>query len=187
MGGKMKINSKSNDKVIYNGHLTLVQRPYKNRTYDVVLSKDAAIMLYIDEKDLVYFTKQYRPAMKKEILELPAETLDKPGLSPLEVMMEGLEEECGIRIKKSQVKYLGKLISTDGHDSEKVYLFLAHGKGEYVGQRTEEDENIEVVKIPFEKAYKMVINNEIKGAKSSYLITYEKLRRLGEIKCLKKY
>ena len=173
---------KPTDKLIYKGHLTLVQRPYEGRNYDVIISKDAAVMLYIDEKDIVYFTKQFRPAIGEEILALPAETLDKPHLTPLEVMVEGLEEECGIRINKNQVTEIGRLISTDGHDTEKVYTFLAHGPGKYVGQRLEDTEKIEVIKIPFNEAYKMVINNEIKGSKTSSLIMYEKLRRLGEIK-----
>lgn len=173
---------KPNDKVIYKGHLTLVRRPYEGRNYDVVVSKDAAIMLYIDEEDMVYFAKQFRPAVDEEVLSLPAETLDKPHLTPLEVMVEGLEEECGVKINKNQVKSLGKVISTDGHDTERVYLFLANGPGEYVGQRLEDDEKIEVVKIPFDKAYEMVLTNEIKGSKTSHLILYEKLRRLGEIK-----
>jgi ADP-ribose pyrophosphatase len=180
MGWKMMIEK--NDKIIYEGHFTLVKRKYNGKYFDIVISKDAAIMLYIDENDLVYFTKQFRPALQREVLELPAETLDKPELTPLEVMIEGLEEECGLRIKKNQVKDLGELISTDGHDTEKVHLFLAHGKGEYVGQRLEDTEKIEIVKIPFDKAYEMVLKNEIQGAKSSYLITYEKLRRLGEVK-----
>lgn len=169
------------DKIIYEGHLTLVQRPHDGRMYDVVVSKDAAIMLYIDEQDQAYLTKQFRPAIGREVIALPAETLDKPGLTPLEVMVEGLEEECGVRINEGQVTSLGKVISTDGHDTEFVYLFLAHGKGEYVGQRLEDDERIEVMKVPFEKIYKMVIDNEIEGAKTSQLVMYEKLRRLGEL------
>jgi hypothetical protein len=173
---------KPTDKIIYKGHLTLVQRPYEGKNYDVVVSKDAAIMLYIDEKDRVYFAKQFRPAMDEQHLSLPAETLDKPGLTPLEVMVEGLEEECGIKINENQVKSLGKIVSTSGHDTEMVYLFLARGKGKYTGQRLEDDERIKVVKIPFDKAYEMVINNKINSSKTAYLIMYEKLRRLGEIK-----
>lgn len=169
------------DKVIYKGHLTLVQRDYEGRKYDVVVSKDAAVMLYIDERDFVYLTKQFRPAIGEEVLALPAETLDKPGLSPLEVMVEGLEEECGIRIKSEQVKSLGRVISTDGHDSERVYLFLAHGKGEKVGQKLEDSENISVVRKPFDEVYKMVISNQIEGSKTVCLVMYEKLRRLGEV------
>jgi len=173
---------KPDDKLVYKGHLTLVKRPYEGRDYDVVVSKDAAVMLYIDENDLAYFTKQYRPAIEEEVLALPAETLDKQGLSPLEVMIEGLEEECGIRIDSSQVKSLGRLISTDGHDTERVYLFLAHGPGKKVGQRLEDCEKIDVITIPFDSAYEMVINNQIEGSKTAYLVMYEKLRRLGSIK-----
>lgn len=170
------------DKIIYEGHLTLVQRPYGKEMYDVVISKDAAIMLYIDDKDMVYLTKQFRPAMGEEVLALPAETLDKPNFSALEVMVEGLEEECGVRINKNQVTELGRLISSDGHDTEKVYLFMAYGPNKYVSQRLEDSKKIEVVKIPFDKVYEMVLSNEIEGAKTSYLILYEKLKRLGELK-----
>jgi hypothetical protein len=169
------------DVVVYRGHLTLVQRPHEGRKFDVVVSKDAAVMLYIDESDNVYLTRQFRPAMGEEILALPAETLDKKNLSPLEVMAEGLEEECGIRIRKEQIQQLGRLISTDGHDTERVYLFLAHGPGEKVGQRLEDSEKIKVVTLPFDRVYQMVIKNQIEGSKTAYLVMYEKLRRLGAL------
>lgn len=170
-----------NDKVLYKGHLTLVHRKYDGRNYDVIVSKDAAVMLYIDENDMVYLTKQFRPALDKEVIALPAETLDKKGLSPQEIMVEGLEEECGIRIKKSQVEYIGKVDSTDGHDSEKVYLFIAKGKGEKVGQRLEDSEKIQVITMSFDELFDKVVNNEIQGSKTSYLVMYEKLRRIGGI------
>jgi hypothetical protein len=173
---------KPGDKLVYSGHLKLVKRPHLGKDYDVVVSKDAAIMLYIDEKDIVYLTKQFRPAIGEEVVALPAETLDKPHLSPLEVMVEGLEEECGIRINKSQVIYVGQAIANDGHDTERSYLFLAHGRGEYVGQRLQDSERIKVIKKPFDEVYQMVLRNEIRGSRTSQLVLYEKLRRLGEIK-----
>ena len=119
--------------------------------------------------------------MGKEILALPAETLDKPHLSPLETMVEGLQEECGIKIGADQVEGLGNVISSDGHDTERVYLFLAHGAGKQVGQRLEDDERIEVIRMPFDEAYKMVMRHKIDGAKTRTLIMYEKLRRLGAV------
>ena len=175
-------DTKPGDIPVYKGHITLVKRPFEGKNYDVIVSKDAAIMLYIDEKDQVYLTQQFRPAIDQLELCLPAETLDKAGLSPLEVMLEGLEEECGMKIQENQVKFLGKVASSAGHDSEFVYLFLAHGKGEYVGQRLEDTEKIKVIKKPFDEVYGMALNGEIQGAKTLSLIYYEKLRRLGEIK-----
>ena len=69
--------------------------------------------------------------------------------------------------------------STDGHDTEKVHLFLAKGKGEYVGQRPEDDEKIEVVKMPFDHVFDWVVSGYIQGSKTRQLIMFEKLRRLG--------
>ncbi len=168
---------KGKDRLVYQGHIKLVKRPYGGKDYDVIVSKNAAIILYIDEKDMVYFVKQFRPAIGKEVLSLAAETLDKPGLSPLEVIVEGLEEECGIRIKKEQVESHGYLYSSEGHDSEKVYLFSARGKGEYVSQKLGEFEKIKVIKIPFYKAFQMAMKNQIHGAKTTQLLMYEFLRR----------
>jgi hypothetical protein len=167
------------DKVIYQGHLTLVGRPHGKINYDVVVSKNAAVIMYIDDEDYVYLTKQYRPAMMREVIAFPAETLDKPHLTPLEVIVEGLEEECGIRINPKQVNYLETVNSTDGHDTEMVHLFYAYGKGEYVGQRLEDSEKIEVIKIKFDEAYEMMKNGEIQGSKTNNLLRFEKLRRNG--------
>jgi hypothetical protein len=167
------------DKVIYNGHVTLIQRPYLGKDYDIVVSKNAVAIMYIDLEDNVYFCKQFRPPVGKEILELPAETIDKPNLSSLEHIVEGLEEECGVRIKPEQAQYLMTVGSSEGHDTELVDLFYASGPCEITGQRLGEDERIEVVKIKFDDAYKM-IGTKITGSKSIILLQNEYLRRLGK-------
>jgi hypothetical protein len=54
-------------------------------------------------------------------LAVPAETLDKPGKTPLEVIVEGLEEECGLGYHQS-VKYnRKKLFRQMGTITERVY------------------------------------------------------------------
>jgi hypothetical protein len=175
------------DNVIYDGHFTLVSRPGPGKDYDVIVSDDAAAMLYIDEKDMAYMALEVRTAMRErdgedvEILALPAETLDKPHLSALETMVEGLKEECGVKINNHQVNYWSRSISSAGHDTERTYLFLAHGKGEQVGQRLEDTERIEVVKMPFDELYEKVMNGDIEDSKTKELVMYEKLRRLGEL------
>lgn len=169
------------DELVYKGHVILVKRPYLGKPFDVMLSKDAVVMLYIDENDDVYLTKQFRPAINQEELCLPAETLDKPGLSPLEVMLEGLEEECGRKITAEQTEYVGKVASSPGHDSEWVHMLIGRGESEYVGQRLEDTEKIEVVKKPFDEVYNLALKGEITGPKTMALIFYEKLRRLDAL------
>lgn len=178
------------DRVLYQDHrVSFVARPVDPEINDpdadvyrhtVLISQNAAIMMYIDEMDDVYFAKQNRPAMRREMLAFPAETLDKPGQTPLEVMAEGLVEECGVLIPTSQIEYVCSLDSTDGHDTEMVHCFRGWGKGEYVGQKLEDTEEIEVVKMSFNDAYSLMKENVITGAKTSFMLEYEQNRRLSD-------
>lgn len=174
-------NFKENDKIVHQGYLTLVKRPFKGVDHDIVVCKDSVVLLYVDEQDQVYLARQFSPGLDHYVLTLPSETLDKPGLTPRQVAAEGLEEECGIKIDESQVKYIGKLYSSVGHDTEATHLFTFTGRGEYVGQRLDDGEDIEVVKMSFDDLFQMILRNEIHDSKSSYLVLHEKLRRLGEI------
>ena len=172
------ILNQNQDKPIYTGHVKLVKRPYRGMEWEVLVSKNACAIMYIDEQDNVYFTRQYRVPLRKEILELPAETMDKKGKSSLQVIVEGLEEECGIRINPEQVRYFTTIESSGGHDTEMVDLFYAYGPNTKTDQRLEDTEKIEVVKIPFEQAYKMVLSGEIEGSKTIALLQNEHIKRL---------
>ncbi len=174
-------NIKDTDKIVHQGYLTLVQRPFKGKDHDIVVSKDSVILLYIDEFDQVYLARQFSPGLEHYVLTLPSETLDKSHLTQKEVAAEGLEEECGIKIDRDQINYIGRLYSSVGHDTEATHMFTFIGPGEHVGQRLDEGEDIEVVKMPFNDLYQMVMRNEIHDSKTNYLVLYEKLRRLGEI------
>ncbi len=173
------IEENNDDKPIYNGHIKVVQRPYDGKDWDVVVSKNACAIMYIDLEDNVWFTKQYRVALDRTILELPAETMDKEGKSSLQVIVEGLEEECGIQINTSQVHYFLTIESSGGHDTEMVDLFYASGNHVKTQQRLEDDEKIDVVKIPFNDAYGMVLNGLIQGSKTVSLLQNEYIRRLN--------
>lgn len=174
-------NIKDDDKIVHQGYLTLVKRPYKGQEHDIVVCKDSAILLYINEQDQVYLAKQFSPGLDHYVLTLPSETLDKPALTPKQVAVEGLEEECGVKIDGSKVNYVGKLYSSVGHDTEATHLFTFTGSGERVEQRLDEWEEISIVTMSFDELFKIVINNEIQDSKTNYLVLHEKLRRLGEI------
>ncbi len=172
------------DELIHQGRIGFVQRSYQERKYDIAIPPDSATILYIDSEDHVFLVRQCRPAVQRETLELPAESLDKPGKTPLEVIVEGLEEECGIRIQPEQVQqlYLHPVNPSGGYTTEEGHLFSAKGPHEKTEQRLEDEERIKVVRIPFTEAYQM-IGKEIRCAKSILLLQYEYIRRLeGEEK-----
>ena len=166
------------DQLMYDGHIKIVRREHDGFYYDVVVSRDACAIMYIDEEDNVWLTRQYRVPVGREVIELPAETMDKPGKSSLDVIVEGLEEECGIRIEPSQVRYYGRIGSSEGHDTEMVDLFYAYGPHEVTQQRLDDCERIDVMKIPFEKAYRMMQDGIINGSKTVLLLQYEYIERL---------
>ena len=82
------------DKTLYKGWLTLKEREVDGRRYEILHQRDAVAALILDTKDRVLLVEQFRPALMKGTLEIPAGCLDKPGKSPKEIMVEELWEEA---------------------------------------------------------------------------------------------
>lgn len=166
-----------NEKIIYEGHISLVQRDHNGHTYDIMKSKDAVAMLYVDDTDKVWLASEYRQGPQATVLGAPAETIDKSGKNPLEHMIEGMEEECGIVLKPEQAEHAFTWYSSPGIMTEKVWLYTAHGPHTKTQQNLGEHEQIDVVTVPFDTAYAM-IGNEIQSSKTIALLQYEKIQRL---------
>lgn len=109
------------------------------------------------------FVRQYRYPYSKEILELPAGKLDRKGENPLEGGKRELREETGA--KAEEYIDLGTLYPSPGYSDEVIYMYLARGLS-YGEQDPDDDEFIDVVKLPFDKALKMVMDGEIPDSKS---------------------
>ena len=116
-------------KVIYRGRvIKLVQDTLmvegRRLTREVVLHPGAvAIVAFVDRRHLI-FVRQYRHAIGRSLLELPAGTLDHKE-SPLSCAKRELEEETGYQAK--QWKRLGQFYAAPGAVSERMLLFVATG------------------------------------------------------------
>lgn len=164
------------DRVIYDGFLKIGTSNYEGNDFVIVNSRDAVAILYLDESDQIYLVREFRPAQNEKIISLPAGIMDKPNENPLERVVGELKEECGIRIDKNIVDYIGPIYSSPGHDTERVHLFEAKGRNEFVGQNLDEGEEIEVLRMPFREAFEK-IGTEIFDAKTCYLLTREAYKR----------
>jgi len=110
----------------------------------------------------VIFVRQFRIAMGKEILEIPAGKLE--GVEdPLARAAIELEEETGY--KAGRLISAGSMYASVGYSSEEIRLFLAFDL-EHVGQKCEIDEHIDIVKVSLAEAERMVLTNEIKDGKT---------------------
>ena len=133
---------------------------------EVIRHPGAVCVIPITENKEIIFVNQFRYAFNKVTLEVPAGKLEK-GEDHLEAAMRELSEETGLTA--DNVVELGELYTTPALIDEIIYMYLATDlhQGE---QHLDEDEFINTVKIPLDKAVEMVMNGEIKDAKTQTII-----------------
>lgn len=175
------IEKQIDSETIYNGRIIRLRRDKveledgKTTTREVVEASGGACVLAVDENDCIYLVKQYRYPFKKTLLELPAGKLEKGELPEVTALRE-LEEECGLRAKS--VKPLGVLYPTVAFCDEIIYIYFAD-KFTKTAQALDDGEFIDIIKIPFEEAYKKVMAGEIYDAKTQIaILKYAQLRKL---------
>lgn len=143
----------------------------------------AVILLYNPETKNILLTKQFRlPTYINGnedgmMIEACAGLLDKD--NPEDCVRKETEEETGYRI--SQVKRIFELYMSPGSVTEILYYFVGeYSKDQKVneGGGVEGEENIQVLELPFQKAWEMMESGEIKDAKTVILLQYAKLNKL---------
>jgi len=146
----------------------------------------AGILLYNKEKQSVILTKQFRmPTYMNDnkdgmLVEICAGMLDKD--NPEACVIRETEEEVGYRLPK--VKKVFEAYSSPGVMTEKMYFFV----GEYTdamkvnsgGGLDTEQEDIEVLEIPFKQAVDMLNNGDIVDTRTIVLLQYAQIHKLLE-------
>jgi ADP-ribose pyrophosphatase len=128
----------------------------------VVRHPGAAVIVPILDDGRVCLIENYRIAVKKRLIELPAGTLE-PGEGPLETARRELAEETGYRARS--VESLGHVYSSPGVFDERMYLFLATGLTD--GETAlEVGERIVTRLTPWREALKLVHSGAIEDAKT---------------------
>lgn len=119
------------------------------------------------EGDHCYLIRQYRFAIGRTIWEVPAGTMDE-GERPEETAYRELIEETGFAAV--QFLPLGMIYTTPGFTDEVIYLFEARGLAPSDEFSMDEDEAIEVCRVPLSDLPRMIRDGEIVDAKSIALI-----------------
>lgn len=144
----------------------------------------AAILLYNKDNKTIILTSQFRmPTFLNGnengmMIEVCAGVLDQQNAE--DCIRKEIEEETGYSIK--DVHKIFEVYMSPGSVTEIVYFFV----GEYSqdmkssdgGGLADEQENIEVLEMLFDKAYGMIASGEIKDAKTIMLLQYAKINKL---------
>jgi len=144
----------------------------------------AAILLYNKEQKSVILTRQFRlPTYingneSGMLIEVCAGLLDKD--NPEECAKRESEEETGYKV--SNVQKVMEAYMSPGSVTEILFLFVAEYnaamKVNEGGGVEHEQEDIEVLEIPFSQALKMMDNGEIKDAKTILLLQYIQIHNI---------
>ena len=125
------------------------------------------------------FVKQFRYPYFEEVLELPAGKRNSTLENPLECGKRELKEETGATAQN--FIFLGELYPSPGYCGEIIWLYAATNLS--FGESCPDDnEFLEVIKIPLEKSVSMVLSGEIKDAKTqTAILKLKTLKSIGKI------
>jgi ADP-ribose pyrophosphatase len=130
-------------RTVYGGKLfdVTVERWGKNER-EIVEHPGAVAIVAVDDDGMVTLVRQTREAARKQLVELPAGTLEE-GEQPLESARRELEEETGLT--GGSWRELAAFYTTPGFCREYMHLFVAEGvqQGEAA---PEDDEELELVR-----------------------------------------
>jgi ADP-ribose pyrophosphatase len=135
-----------------------------DKTYqrEVVHHPGSAVIVPVFDDGTIALVRQYRHPALRYLLEAPAGTLRR-GEAPEDGAARELEEELGV--VAGSLEKLTEFFVSPGFCEEKMWVYLATELTE-TEQQLEDDEIIEVVRIPFSQALGMITTGEIEDAKT---------------------
>jgi ADP-ribose pyrophosphatase len=134
----------------------------KETKLEIVEHGGSVVILPLDAQNNLLFVRQYRHAAGSDLLELPAGTRDKDEPYELCAARE-IREETGM--EAAHLQKLGEFYLAPGYSTELMAVFLATGLKENPLQ-ADDDEFLQVERIPLKKALEMAEHGEMPDSKS---------------------
>ncbi len=133
---------------------------------DVLHHHGGVCVIPINDDNEVYLVRQFRYPFGEVTLEVPAGKLEK-GEDHAECGRRELLEETGLTCR--EYTYLGEIYPLPAYSTERIHTYLARGL-EFSKQDLDDDEFLDVVKIPLDDAVEMVMDGRIKDSKTQIVI-----------------
>jgi ADP-ribose pyrophosphatase len=144
---------KSEEEVLPNG---------KHTSIEVIRHPGSSAIVPVQGDHSVLLLRQYRPAIRRFIWEIPAGTM-RLGENPLDCAKRELQEEGGVI--GNRFENMGEILIAPGYSDERIHLFLAYDLAP-CEQRLDEDEYLEIHFLHFNETMEMIGRGEIEDAMS---------------------
>lgn len=136
--------------------------PDSNTTYREVAYHKGAVGLIVVAEGYMYFVRQYRFATREVLLEIPAGKIEE-GEAPSVTAKKELKEEIGARSENIVPVY--EFYAAPGFSNEYIRLFEARDV-EFTDQLLEDDEFLDVVKLPLSELKQRLAEGAVKDSKT---------------------
>jgi len=145
---------------------------------EIIKHPGAVAVIAITDEGKMIMVEQYRKAMERSLVEIPAGKLE-PGEEPLRTAERELEEETGY--ESGEMKHLISFYTSPGFADELVHLFVANDlKKKDNPADCDEDEFVEVLELTVEEAQRFIEEGKIADAKTAYAVQYLQLKKALE-------
>lgn len=145
---------------------------------EIVAHNGGVAIVGLTDDDEVVLVRQFRAPYKETIFEIPAGKLEK-GEDPFEAGKREFKEECGAEAKN--YFDLGKFYPTPGYCGETIHMYGATGL-DFGEQSLDDDEFLDVCKMPLEEAFQKCINGEFRDGKTlAGIMKIREMRRNGSL------
>ena len=168
MNNEMLIEKKLSSENVFDGRLLhvfndVVELPNGHKsTREYIKHQGAVCVVPVTDDMEVVAVKQYRYPIGRVTIEIPAGKLDK-GEDILTAAKRELSEETGV--ESADIEYMGGLYPSVAYTDEIIHMYVAKNLV-YGDSHTDDDEFLNVVKIPLAEFAQMVMNGEIQDAKT---------------------
>jgi len=134
----------------------------RQTTREIVEHSPVIAVIAVDAGDNILLVKQYRRAIDKELLEIPAGGIDE-GEDPEAAVVREMQEETGFRPRK--LVRLGGFYAAPGYATEYLHVYLATDlvPGHLHAEDTDE---IELLRVPVKDIPGLIASGKFEDAKT---------------------
>jgi ADP-ribose pyrophosphatase len=146
----------------------------KTSKREIIKHPGAVAILPITEDGKIVMVEQYRKALERTLVEIPAGKLEK-GEDPESSARRELEEETGYVC--TNLDWLISFYTSPGFADEIVHVYIATGlskKEDAAG--LDEDEFVNIVELTLPEAKQYIEDKKIFDAKTAYAVQYLELK-----------
>ncbi|WP_442594688.1 NUDIX hydrolase [Neobacillus sp. D3-1R] len=146
----------------------------KTSKREIIKHPGAVAILPITNEGKIVMVEQYRKALERTIVEIPAGKLER-GENPKNCALRELEEETGYICEN--LDWLISFYTSPGFADEVVHLYVATGLSKKENAASlDEDEFVNLLEITLPEAKQYIEEQKIYDAKTAYAVQYLELK-----------